>query len=93
MAPEKKHVIANLAFNKSQPTTLAFAELFTWVIWQFPKEAKGGLCGAVHPPGSEHGWYPAIIHLDTEKVQVFAHVDKSFPTPETAADHFHKNGA
>jgi hypothetical protein len=45
-----------------------------------------GLCGAVRPPVSKHGWYPAVIRLKEKVVQVHGHLDKKFDSPNDAAD-------
>ena len=88
----KKYTVAQITFNTMKPTRLTFDDLYTWVIWQFPKHKEGGLCGAVHPPSSQHGWFPAIILVNEKCVEVHAHLMEQYETPESAADHFYKNG-
>jgi hypothetical protein len=39
----------------------------------------------------EHEWIPAIIQDDGKRVQVYAHVGETFPTPETAVEYFTDN--
>ncbi|HEX6385110.1 MAG TPA: hypothetical protein VF177_10605 [Anaerolineae bacterium] len=80
-------VVADIALDSRKPTALTFDELYTWVIWQFPRKKDGGLCGAVHPPADDHGWFPAIIHYREECVLVHAHAGGSFETPEAAIDY------
>ncbi len=89
MTTETKKV-ANLHLKTDKPTELSFGDLRTWVIWQFPQTiGEATLCGAVKPPIPDHTWYAATIQYHLEKVQVFGHIQKTFETPETAADHLH----
>lgn len=92
MAAREKHVVADIVFRTNRPTRLTFAELYTWVIWQFPRQKGTGLCGAVRPPIAEHGWFPALIQSKEKRVQVYAHLDETFSTPEAAADYFNSSG-
>lgn len=69
-----------------QPTELPFADLHTWVIWQYPRQIGKGLCGAVRPPVAEHGWLPAVIRLKEKAVQIHGHINQSFDSPNAAAD-------
>jgi hypothetical protein len=79
--------IANLTFKTDRHTSLTFKDLFTWVIWQFPRTATAeGLTGAVKPPIAEHDWFPAIIDYKKKRVLVYAHLSKTFTTPEAAAE-------
>lgn len=82
------HTIANLTLHKQEPTDVDRDEMFNWVIWQFPTLRNNNLCGAVHPPISGYGWLPAIIHTQEKKIQVFAHLDAPFDSPETAVEYF-----
>lgn len=84
--------VDNITLSKKQPTKLTYDELYTWVIWQFPKLKGDGLCGAVRPPIPDHHWYPAIIYLKEKKVDVYAHVGDEYDSPETASEHFNQNG-
>lgn len=88
---EKKE-IAHLKFNDTKPTSLNLKLLQDWVIWQFPKKRDKGYCGAVHPPLANHGWFPAIIRLDKNEIQIHGHVSQTFNSPEMAADYFAANG-
>jgi hypothetical protein len=81
-------VIAGVKLRSDRPTSLTFSQLFRWVIWQFPRSRDKGFCGAVRPPTAEHEWIPAIIQVERERVQVYAHVGETFPTPETAVEYF-----
>lgn len=76
----------NVILSLDRPTELSFAELYSWVIWQFPRPKSGGLCGAVRPAAAEHGWYPALIKLKEQRVLVHGHLGQQFPTPAAAAD-------
>lgn len=80
--------VAGITLFTDKPTPLTFQDLFNWVIWQFPRPKASGLCGAVRPPLADHGWYPALIIVDDEKVQVYGHVKTEFSSPEAAADYF-----
>lgn len=80
--------VAEVTLNKDVPTKLTFQELYTWVIWQFPKQKEGGLCGAVTPPITDYGWLPAIILFDEKCVRVYGHLDQKYESPEVAAEHF-----
>ena len=42
--------VADITLSKKHPTKLTYDDLYTWVIWQFPKLKGDGLCGAVRPP-------------------------------------------
>lgn len=82
---------AGIDLDAKKPTTLTFGELYTWVIWQFPRKKDGGLCGAVHPPTANQGWFPAIIHNKDKRVLVHAHLNESFTTPEAAVEYLNQN--
>ena len=86
MTENNVKAIDSLQFDSIKPTELSFSELYTWVIWQFPRKQKNGLCGAVHPPVPKFGWLPAIIHPKKQQLSVHAHVPEPFATPEAAAD-------
>ena len=83
---EKSHKIANIILRKDRPTEVTTDELYTWVIWQFPRPVSGGLCGAVHPPLAGHRWYPAIIGYLDKKIQIHGHIDREFASSAEAAD-------
>jgi len=85
---KQNRTIGGVKFRSDRPTTLTYKQLFKWVIWQFPRPQKKGFCGAVHPPTTEDAWIPAIIEVNKERVQVYAHIGKNFQTPETAAEFF-----
>ena len=87
MTDDQVKVIDSLQFDTINPTELSFAELYTWVIWQFPRKQKSGLCGAVHPPIPEHGWFPAIITPQKYQISIHAHLEETFATPEAAAEY------
>lgn len=87
---QAQHTIAGIALSNEKPTTLTYEELYAWVIWQFPRPQNGGLIGAVHPPMPQHGWIPAIIFTGNKKqIEIHAHLNEQYPTPESAADYFH----
>lgn len=88
MAEEKQRKIANIVLRREGPTELTFKELFAWVIWQFPRPKKAGLCGAVRPPIPDHGWFPAVIKPKEKRVLVHAHIEEPFPSPEAAVEYF-----
>lgn len=89
MTEDETKAIDCLEFDTAKPTELSFAELYTWVIWQFPRKQKRGLFGAVHPPIPEHGWLPAIIYPKKKQLSIHAHLEETFATPEEAADFLH----
>lgn len=84
--------IGSITLRKDRPTNLTFADLFTWVIWQFPRLKGGAMCGAVKPPIANHTWYPALIKQHEKKVRVHGHLGVEFTTPNEAADWLEKNG-
>jgi hypothetical protein len=90
MKTDKTFSIDQVTLNTAVPTELPLQALFTWVIWQFPRKKGGGLLGAVRPPTTRHGWFPAIIHNKNKTVLVHGQVERSFDTPEAAADYFNK---
>lgn len=79
--------MAGITLNRDAPTIVPIKELYTWVIWQFPRRKKGGYCGAVRPSIAQHMWYPALIQSDRQRVHIYAHLTERFPTPEAAAKH------
>ncbi|MDX1414121.1 MAG: hypothetical protein R3293_08010 [Candidatus Promineifilaceae bacterium] len=85
---DKSVTIAGIKLRTDRPTRLTFQELFQWVIWQFPRPEKSGLCGAVRPPLPDHDWIPAIIQVGKKCVFVHAHAGETFPTPELAVEFF-----
>ena len=83
-----KMVVAGIELQADRPTMLTYRQLFRWVIWQFPLQRQNGFCGAVRPPEARQEWIPAIIQSDNQHVHVFAHVGKTFPSPERAVEYF-----
>jgi hypothetical protein len=90
MSTDTTFSIYQVTLDTAVPTELPLQELFTWVIWQFPRKEGGGLLGAVRPPSSEYGWFPAIIHNKNKTVMVHGHVERPFDSPEAAVDYFNK---
>ena len=86
MSSRARKTIDGIKFNGSKPTDLPMKDLYTWVIWQFPRYEGDKLCGAVHPPIKEYGWMPATITSRTKRVEVHAHLEQTFKTPEEAAN-------
>ena len=83
---EGKRTVALVAMRSDRPTELSFKDLHAWVIWQYPRQKGSGLCGAVHPPIANYGWYPALIKNKERRILVHGHLDQEFPTPDQAAD-------
>ena len=83
---EENHMIADLLLRNDRPTEVTADDLYTWVIWQFPRQISGGLCGAVHPPLAGHTWYPVTIGYLDKKIQIHGHIDQEFSSPSEAAD-------
>ena len=83
---KKKKKIGSVSIKRKGPTILTFAELYRWVVWQYPRQFGKGLCGAVCSSEPEEGWYPALIYLKDKVVHVYGHLDQKFSTPEEAAD-------
>ena len=69
-----------------EPTALRFADVYLWVLWQFPRLNGNWLCGAIRPPVAGHAWIPTLIRPTTKQLLVFANLDEMYPTPEAAAD-------
>jgi hypothetical protein len=90
MPTRRKPVVDGIKFELDEPTAVPIERLFSWVIWQFPRPRKGGFSGAVHPPETQHGWYPAVIDAAGGRVLIHGHVAERFPTPEAAAKHLDK---
>jgi hypothetical protein len=90
MGTDTTYSIDQVTLDTAVPTELPLQELFTWVIWQFPRKQAGGLLGAVRPPMAQHGWFPAIIHSKNKTVLVHGQVERPFDTPEAAADYFNR---
>lgn len=84
--------VATIPLYTDRPTSLNFQDLYNWVVWQFPRRMSDGYCGAVRPPIPHHDWYPALIQQQEKRVQVYAHLKRSFDSPEAAAEHIHQNG-
>ncbi len=77
-----------ITFLSDQPTPLTFQELYSWVIWQFPQQIEGNwLCGAVKSPLPKTEWLPATINHKEQRTRVYAHLSKTFTTPEEAANY------
>lgn len=79
-------LIENIPFHTNQPTEVTFHQLFRWVIWQLPRRKLNGLMGAVHPPIGGYGWLPALILFKEKRVQVYAHLNTPFASPEEAIE-------
>lgn len=90
MATRKKLIIDDIAFEPNEPTVVPLARLFTWVVWQFPRVREDGFNGAVHPPETGHGWYPAVINAAEGHVRIYGQIKEPYPTPEAAAKYFEK---
>lgn len=67
-------------------------QLDDWVTWQYPKKVADGLCGAVHPPSPNFGWFPAVIYRDKNELLVYGNVPETFDSPESAAEFCLANG-
>ena len=80
--------IDNVTLQTAVPTELSLRELFTWVIWQFPRQQDGGMVAAVRPPTADYGWFPAIIHNKQQRVLIHGQVERPFASPEAAIDYF-----
>lgn len=89
---QKKDVktVEALQFDSEKPTDVSFADLYTWVIWQFPRKQTSGLYGAVHPPIAEHGWLPAVIYPKKQQISIHAYLKETFSTPEEAASYLQR---
>lgn len=83
---KREQQVASIKLNSSKPTELKLSDLFTWIIWQYPRKADHGLCAAVRPPLAKHGWYPAVINQMGKSIVVHGEVPKPFKTPSDAAD-------
>jgi len=88
-----KITILSIQFYNDRPTDLAAADLFTWVIWQYPEQAGQFLCGAVRPPIAKHRWLPALISPRKNLIRVYGYVDSHFTMPEQALNWLLKLGA
>ena len=86
MSSRARKTIDGIKFNGNKPTELPMSDLYTWVIWQFPRFEGEKLCGAVHPPIKEFGWMPAAISSRSRRIEVHAHLEGTFATPEEAAN-------
>ncbi|MCA9985228.1 MAG: hypothetical protein KDE09_04335 [Anaerolineales bacterium] len=86
MSSRARKTIDGIKFHGNKPTELPLKELYTWVVWQFPRFHGDKLCGAVHPPIKAHGWLPAVILSRQGRIEVYAHLEEAFATPEEAAD-------
>ena len=84
--PEKKRVVASVTLRHDRPTEVTFEQLYSWVIWQFPRRKTGGMCGATRPPIPDHTWFPALIKQSERRVIIHGHIDEEFSTPEAAAE-------
>ncbi len=89
----KGQQIASLILKTNEPTEFKLSDLYTWIIWQYPRKLKHGLCGAVRPPLARHGWYPAEINKTGKIILVHGEVLKPFKTPAEAADWLSDFGA
>ncbi|MGD8807659.1 MAG: hypothetical protein PVH65_17545 [Chloroflexota bacterium] len=81
----KRRTVESLELRLDGPTELSLDDLYTWVVWQFPRPRRSGLCGAVRPPIANHTWFPALISRRDQRVSVYGHVNQDFATPAEAA--------
>ena len=88
----KGQIIGQITLNSDRPTNLTFDDLYTWVIWQFPRIKGGAMCGAVKPPIANHTWYPALITKHERLILVHGHINIEFSSPNEAADWLDTNG-
>lgn len=82
----QERTIANLSINKDRTTDLSFDELYSWVIWQFPRKRGNWLYGAIRPPIANHSWLPALIKPSETRVQVHGYANRDFDTPDEALE-------
>jgi len=87
----KKRIVAEITIRTDRPTELTFADLYTWVIWQYPRRKGSGLCGAVRPSLANHSWFPALIKHHDKRVVIHGHIEREFLTPNAAADWLENN--
>ena len=90
MPTRKKVVVDGITLDPAAPTPVPTERLYSWVIWQFPRQRAGGFHGAVHPPESGYGWDPAVIDSEGGGGHIFGHIREQFLTPEAAAKHLDK---
>jgi hypothetical protein len=75
-----------VAIRTDRPTELTFGDLYTWVIWQYPRPRGSAMCGAVRPPIAKHTWYPALLSSRDNRILLFGHLSQEFGKPSEAAD-------
>ena len=80
-----RHRVESVDLRTDGPTELTLDDLYTWVVWQFPRLKRSGLCGAVRPPIANHGWFPALINRHDKRLLVHGHLNQEFATPAEAA--------
>lgn len=83
-----QHLIGNIHLHNDKPTDVTMKDLYSWVVWQFPNNAKECANGAVKPPEQEVGWFPALIDQTKKTISIYAHLQNEFPTPEDVNDFF-----
>jgi hypothetical protein len=83
---ETKRIVAETPLRTDRPTELTFANLYTWIIWQYPRRKGVGLCGAVRPPLAKHPWFPALIKPQDKRIVVHGHLEQEFSTPNAATE-------
>ena len=76
--------IVSIDLREDGPTELGLEDVADWVVWQFPRPRRGGLCAALHPPETAFGWLPGIVYPEEERLDIYAHAAGPFPTPEEA---------
>lgn len=81
---ENGAAMVRLGLSPGEPSDLSFDDAANWVIWQFPLQRRGWLCGAAHPPLADFGWLPTMINPGQKVIRV--HPSAVFPTPEAAAN-------
>lgn len=87
---DNHHLVADIPLSNDSPTAVPLRTLYQWIVWQFPRLKDQQFCAAVRPPLPHAPWIPALIHSGEKVVQIFAHLDQKFDTPEAAADFFFK---
>ena len=81
----KRRKVAAIEIRSDGPTKVTLGDLYTWVIWQFPRPRGVGLCGAVRPPLANHSWFPALISIRDRRIIVYGHLGQEFDDPAAAA--------
>lgn len=83
---KKTNRVASIDLKRDGPTEVKIDDLYTWVVWQYPRKLGHGLRGAVKPPIADSGWLPAEITKKGKVILVHGQIKQPFKSASAAAE-------